>query len=194
MNIYNKKQIKCSACGKFLGEIDNEAKIAYPLCGKCSRKETKLMKTGIKKILVPLDDSLKSTKALDTSIYLAKHFGAKVVVLHVIPNLPYEEFQALQKVKSEMLTHAKNIVDSAKNYCLTKNFPVSGKISRGDDEAATILKTSSTEQFDLIIMGSSGKGVLKEVFMGSISNFVLQKSKVPVLMVKEASKKLQIKP
>ena len=38
--------------------------------------------------------------------------------------------------------------------------------------------------FDMIVMGSRGIGSAKEVFLGSTSNHVLHKSKIPVLIVK----------
>lgn len=34
MNIYDKKQVKCSVCGKFIGEIDVQASIIFLLCEK----------------------------------------------------------------------------------------------------------------------------------------------------------------
>ncbi|CAE6504594.1 hypothetical protein [Candidatus Nitrosotenuis uzonensis] len=36
MNIYDMKQIHCYRCGKFIGEIEFDAEITMPLCGKCS--------------------------------------------------------------------------------------------------------------------------------------------------------------
>jgi hypothetical protein len=36
MNIYDTKPIHCSSCGKFLGEIDYDAIITLPKCGRCT--------------------------------------------------------------------------------------------------------------------------------------------------------------
>ncbi|MFB5631399.1 MAG: hypothetical protein ACE5RN_07410 [Nitrosopumilaceae archaeon] len=36
MNIYDKKQIKCARCGSFVGEVEYDAKIIFPLCGNCA--------------------------------------------------------------------------------------------------------------------------------------------------------------
>jgi phage FluMu protein Com len=35
MNIYDTKSINCSKCGKFIGEIDFDAVVIFPKCGKC---------------------------------------------------------------------------------------------------------------------------------------------------------------
>ena len=40
------------------------------------------------------------------------------------------------------------------------------------------------EDFDLIVIGSRGMGAIKEFFLGSTSNYVMHKSKKPVLIVK----------
>lgn len=193
MNIYDKKEISCSACGRFIGEIDYKAKVAYPLCGKCAKKEDKISKTGIKKILVPLDDSLKSTRALDTSVFLAKHFGAKITALHVIPDVPYGGVGTLKKFRANMKGEAAKIIQSAKNYCSKKEFSIAGKAVFGD-EVDLIVKTAKSGHYDLVVMGSSGKGAIKEAMVGSISNKVLRKSTIPILIVKESSKKLKVKP
>ena len=40
------------------------------------------------------------------------------------------------------------------------------------------------KNFDLVVIGSRGMGAAKEIFLGSTSNYVLHKSKKPVLIVK----------
>ncbi|MGI0060358.1 MAG: universal stress protein [Nitrosotalea sp.] len=45
-------------------------------------------------------------------------------------------------------------------------------------------KFASDNKFDLIVMGSRGMSPIKELFLGSVSNAVIHKSKVPVLVVK----------
>jgi len=49
-----------------------------------------------------------------------------------------------------------------------------------------IVKFAHTKKnkFDLIVIGSRGMGSAKEIFLGSTSNYVLHKSKIPVLIVK----------
>ena len=36
VNIYDTKSIKCIICGKFIGEIDYDAQVILPKCGKCA--------------------------------------------------------------------------------------------------------------------------------------------------------------
>ena len=58
-----------------------------------------------------------------------------------------------------------------------------GRVSYGDDEKR-IVEIAEKQNFDLIVIGSRGMGAAKEIFLGSTSNYVLHKSKKPVLIVK----------
>jgi nucleotide-binding universal stress UspA family protein len=46
-----------------------------------------------------------------------------------------------------------------------------------------ILKVASEEKCDLIILGSHGKGVLRQTLLGSISNVVLHRTRKPVFII-----------
>ena len=52
------------------------------------------------------------------------------------------------------------------------------------EEGPKIINFATSQSYDIIIIGSRGMSSLKEAFLGSTSNFVLHKSKVPVLIVK----------
>lgn len=47
-----------------------------------------------------------------------------------------------------------------------------------------ILGLAKTKKFDLMVVGARGKGRLAELFLGSVSNAILHKSPIPVLVVK----------
>ncbi len=36
MNIYDKKSVRCSRCDRFIGEIDYDAVVTLPKCGRCA--------------------------------------------------------------------------------------------------------------------------------------------------------------
>ena len=190
MNIYDKKQIKCSLCGKFIGEIDINSSIIFPLCSKCNKKEKKSIRKGINDILVPVDISVKSIKALDAAIYLSKHLGSSITVMHVIPTIKMGSKFFIADILKELEKTAQMSVKSAKDYCDKHNIVAKHLIVNGD-KPEQIIKTAKKYHQDLIIMGSSGKGVLKEAIFGSISNYVVHNSNIPVLIVKENSKNLE---
>ncbi|MDX1595654.1 MAG: universal stress protein [Nitrosopumilaceae archaeon] len=192
MNIYEKDQLKCSICGKIIGEVDTESTIIFPLCGKCNRKEKKIAKKGIEKILVPVDLSEKSYRALDIAIYLSKHLGSKITVLQVIPPVKVGKISFVEDVFKQVQSVAQKSIKEAMKYCEEKNTKAHSKIVKGE-EADQIVKVATKSSFDLIVMGSSGKEAVRELVFGSISNYVMHNSNIPVLTVKEKSPKMGAK-
>lgn len=189
MNIYDTKQVKCSVCGKSIGEIGYDSVTTNSLCGSCSKKENKANRKDVKKILVPVDMTKKSTRALDIAIYLSKNLGSHITIMQVIPTVAIGCASFFKDIFKELSKDAEESIKWAKEYCERENLIVKHKIVNGD-EAEGILKTAKKNNYDLIIMGSSGKNAFKELLFGSISNYVTHNSNIPILTVKEESAKL----
>ena len=192
MNIYEKQQIKCLECSKFIGEIDINSSITYPLCEKCSKKEKKIIRKEINNILVPVDISDKTIRALDAAIYLVKRLGAQITLLYVVPQISVGDRFYMKKFLDDLLQVGKKTIKYAKDYCDKNNITTKHLILKGD-ESEKIIEISKKHNFDLIVIGSDGKGILKELAFGSISNYVMQHSDIPVMIVKETSPKLDTK-
>ena len=47
-----------------------------------------------------------------------------------------------------------------------------------------IVKFAKSLNYDIIIIGARGQSGIKDVFLGSVSNYVLHKAKSPVIIVK----------
>lgn len=138
----------------------------------------------IKKILVPLDGSKNSLEGLDEAIYLARHCNSAITALCIIPSypplpvigsqIPYEKY---------ILEQAKKFMSNAKKTCVKNRVKFNEKIIKGI-ATLDIAKFASDNKFDLIVIGSRGMSPVKELFLGSVSNAVAHKSKIPVLIVK----------
>ena len=74
-------------------------------------------------------------------------------------------------------------MSKAKKHAAQNGILFFDKVVYGD-EGSKIINYASQKSYDIIIMGSRGMSSLKEAFLGSTSNFVLHKSKIPVLIVK----------
>lgn len=139
---------------------------------------------NIKKILVPLDGSKFSMEGLHEAILFAKQFDAKITGLCVIPLTPPVTMPGLQTpFKSYMTDGAAKFMAEATKIASRNGVNFQGKLIYG--EASTeITKFANDKKFDLVVIGSRGRSELKELFLGSISNAVVHRSQVPVLVIK----------
>ena len=137
----------------------------------------------IKKILVPLDGSKNSIRALSNAIQLAKQTDASIIGLSVIQAFPTEMGLARTIIGKIQTKHYKHYMAIAKGMCTKKNVKFLDMIEYGE-EGRTIVSFAHKNGFDLIVMGSRGMGKLGELFLGSTSNYVMHSSKIPVLIIK----------
>ena len=138
----------------------------------------------IKKILVTVDGSEHSEKGVNIAISLVKESDRSIFGLFVKPHsansLRYGD------VFSEHHDDiARKSFQSLREKCEKNNVTFSTEIRTGDVKA-TIEKIVNDEHMniDMVIMGSRGRGSVKGALLGSVSKYVLDKSKIPVLIVK----------
>ena len=138
---------------------------------------------SIKKILVPLDGSKNSMRGLDEAIYLARQCQATVTGLFVTPLSKPQTNEQISYVEKYLLKDASKFLSQAKKRAAQNGILFYDKVLYGDG-GNTIVNTAKKQNFDLIVIGSRGNSKVKEIFLGSTSNYVLHKSSIPVLIVK----------
>ncbi|TBR06869.1 MAG: universal stress protein [Candidatus Nitrosotenuis sp.] len=142
-----------------------------------------MLKSEIRRILVPLDGSKNSIRGLDNAIYLARQCQAIIVGIYVLPRVPVSTYRKIQYPEKELLKDADTNMEFAKKHCAQNGIIFEKKISFGDP-GYTIVKYAKDKKFDIIVIGARGRGAVKEIFFGSVSNYVLHKANMPVLVVK----------
>lgn len=137
------------------------------------------------KILVPLDGSDNSFRALDVAIYLAQKSNSVITVLYSISIFPNIEFQTIDPIQCQVEERkfAESVLQKAESICKQNNVVTTNVISHGTP-GYVIVTYASDHKIDLIVIGSRGRSTIKEVFLGGVSNYVLHKSTIPVLIVK----------
>ena len=137
----------------------------------------------IKKILVPLDGSANTFRGLDVAIHMARESHATITGLYVLGMAKPRTNDSITPLEKILLEHAQKFMKKAKSKSAQKGILFFDTISYGDD-GKRIVDITERKDFDLIVIGSRGMGAAKEIFLGSTSNYVLHKSKKPILIVK----------
>jgi nucleotide-binding universal stress UspA family protein len=137
----------------------------------------------IKKILVALDGSENSFRGLAEAIVIARNCQAIITGVYVTPLSPPASIEQKKYIKNYLLKNINKFMKKAKTHSAQKGILFYEKILHGDD-GPKIVKFAQDKHFDLIVIGSRGMSSVKEIFLGSTSNYVVHKSKIPVLIVK----------
>ncbi|WP_297861617.1 universal stress protein [uncultured Acidaminococcus sp.] len=142
------------------------------------------------KILVPVDGSNTSWKALETAESLAQKYGGKLTVITVM--IPYGVGNLLQMSLDQTLIDQNNAVMKKAGYATLDTAKEKLQGFQGDAEfleeignpAERILEVCTAKGCDTIVIGSRGLSGVEEFLLGSVSSKVSQYAKVPVVVVK----------
>jgi len=138
-----------------------------------------------KKILVPLDDSKNSIRGLDMAIHIARQSHGTITALTVKSLPTMHPIHPLGFIDFYSMTEIKKLLNSAKVRAAKKGIKLTGKALVGNpgyDIAR--FANNKKNRIDLVVIGTRGRSSVKEIFLGSVANYVLHKSKKPVLIVK----------
>lgn len=150
----------------------------------------------MKKILVPVDFSTPSENALKVAAKLAQKNNAELHVLHVI-ELAESLFGAEQfNVNDEQIIFFMKLAKKRFSQFLDKDYLKDIKTTEHVEPGSTSVAISELvdeNQIDMIVMGSSGVSGIEEIVIGSNTEKVVRHSKIPVLVVKNEIKDINIK-
>ena len=140
-----------------------------------------------KKILVPIDGSEQSYRALGFGMDLAKRYSSKVILL-TVEQLIFQEplFPPFSKQSYDNLEDAhRKILSQAFNEAkkIDSEIEISKRLANGRP-ADKIIEIAKEDGVDLIVIGSRGLGGIKEFLLGSVSDRVADHAPCPVLIVK----------
>ncbi len=153
-----------------------------------------------KKILVPTDLTPNAEFAFKHAVMLGRRNDAKIYLLHVLPQVDSSMrgyissmlgADKLEELEQSHLDEAKNkLVEDLDDFAKKElaNFPEDLARFAGAEVAIghpviKILETAERLDVDLIVMGTHGKGVIEQAFLGSVAEKVLKKSTRPVFVV-----------
>lgn len=146
------------------------------------------MTPDIKRILVPLDFSVNSKRALDYAHGLALKFNAALHLVHVceVPSMITASMDAYAIAYTDWSERLGEEAERelAKEATRLNDVTVTTEVLFGSAPLA-IVDAASTNQADLIVMGTHGHGAVMHVVMGNVAERVVRSAPCPVLTVRE---------
>jgi nucleotide-binding universal stress UspA family protein len=140
------------------------------------------------KILLAVDFSENSAKACEYGLMLARKFGARIILLHVINEpvdlrgfyVPHISFERLEKEIEEGAVKMmdKFVITSLEGYANVETCIVSGI------PYEEILKKADDEQVGMIVLGTHGRAGIDHFLFGSTAERVVRTAPCPVLTVR----------
>jgi nucleotide-binding universal stress UspA family protein len=160
---------------------------------------------AIKKILYSTDLSRNSAYAFHYAVDLAQWRNAKIIILHAIEPMPPYVYSigqetllktqhehvdmAISEIRSRLKTFCERFDTRTDTHCLDLVSDILVQIGHPVEE---ILKAADEQNCDLIVLGTHGKGILLQTFLGSVARSVLDRTRKPVFIVPLPSEKTDI--
>jgi nucleotide-binding universal stress UspA family protein len=147
--------------------------------------------TRFRHILVPVDGSSSSNKALDEAIRLAVFSGAKISLMHVIDDLSHvtgfePATDYVQQMIPLMRAAGEELLAKHGEKVLAHGLPVECVlIAEGSGRVFEhVAEQARFSHVDLIVLGSHGRRGVKRVLLGSDAEQIIRHAPVPVLVVR----------
>ncbi len=150
----------------------------------------------MKKVLISLDYNPTAEKVAETGYALAKEMGAEVYLIHVISNMEYYTSTVYSPIMGygdfgnvglstvytaeDLKAETQKYLNKSKDHLSDDTIQT---IVVEGDSADAILDVAADIHADVIVMGSHSRRWLDKILVGSVTERVLHKSKIPLFIV-----------
>lgn len=137
----------------------------------------------LKRILVPIDGTEHSWRALEYACELVSYTRGSLVIMTVVSG---RMKQHIVEFGSDCLyvQMGDEVLDAAHAILSGKNIDCTYLLENDNDIAKSILRAVGEQVCDGIVLGSRGMGVLEGLFRNSVSSVIVENADVPVTIVK----------
>ena len=146
-----------------------------------------------KRILVPLDGSLRAENVLPTVAPLARFCKSQVQIVHVVktpemarhlPSMP-EDIELSNRIVVRSQEEALHYLDQVKYHSPLAGTDVKAHLIVSNNAAVAIHELIDREQIDIVVASAHGYSGISQWPYGSLVNNLIQYGKVPLLIVQD---------
>jgi universal stress protein A len=184
-NISNPRYVVSQSTVTKTSPLKTPARVRKPLPADSAPRATRF-----ERVLVPVDFSDTSRKALEAALPFARQFGASLTLLHVIEPVVYPVDYLVVPPEMEDATialgrEAKNRLAAMKVDASQANGVEIDSITRTGRPYQEIIEAAKSLRADLIVIGTHGYTGLKKIYLGSTAERVMRHAPCPVLVVRD---------
>lgn len=143
------------------------------------------------KLIVPLDFSENSIKALEFAIGLADKKHGEIILVHVVELVYDFESQSALALDS-LFKDAENLMKKTIQTYEGSGVPMESQVVEGT-ASVTIARIAEEQGAALIVMGTQGASGIKKALMGTVTVNVVKEASCPVLVVPAKAKVSEIR-
>lgn len=142
------------------------------------------------KIMVPVDDSQASLRALEEAVKLSKLSGAALRTVHVVDLAQFSwggtGYLQSEEVRKAIAVAGEKVLQRTRSLLAEQQVSAEVAVleSAGDKVADLLLEDAREHGVDLLVMGTHGFSGLMHLLMGSVAEGVLRQADIPVMLLR----------
>ena len=144
-----------------------------------------------KHIVVAVDDSATSQRALEEAITLSKQSGARLTIVHAIDEALFAHFSratlaSAGGVKTALIKEGQSVVDAAVEVARTAGAEADGRLLASEHHSTSDQVVDAIKGLgaDLLVVGSHGRRGVQRLLLGSVAEKLLKKVSISVMVVR----------
>lgn len=150
-----------------------------------------------KRILVPLDGSLRTEAVLPTTARIASTFGAELLLVHVVQEpiassvlCADEDLELAKQLAARLASRAEHYLEGIRDRLAHEVPSVRALVVRHPNERQCLLELSQREQVDLFVLSAHGAACDPARTFGSVTAHLVTHSVLPVLVLQDLPREL----
>jgi nucleotide-binding universal stress UspA family protein len=151
-----------------------------------------------KRVLVPLDGSLRTESVLPTSARIASAFGAELLLVHVVQEpvassvlWADEDLELANELTVRLESRAKRYLEGVRDRLVHEVPAVRTLVLRHPNERQCLLALSQHEHADLVLLSAHGAACDPARSFGSVTSHLLTHSAAPLLVLQDLPQELE---